>query len=102
MKETIRSRRKETFEERNARWEAKWSARDKAQAEAKARQAELERRAGCFDDLVAALETILDSLGALCNPSELSGWMSQAESDQVFSALRKAQGVTPKRAAGDL
>lgn len=45
-------------------------------------------------DLLAALEGVLDALGALCNPSELSGYgFDDDEIFAVFDAINRAKGV---------
>lgn len=41
-------------------------------------------------ELLEALKSVLDSLGALSNPSGLSGWMSKDDADKIFAALAKA------------
>lgn len=45
-------------EARNAQWEEEWAAKRKNQAEAKAKQAEIQRRAECYPALLAALKKI--------------------------------------------
>lgn len=43
-------------------------------------------------DLLEALESVLDSIGALTKRHELYGHMSEKEADQVFAAIAKARG----------
>lgn len=45
-----------------------------------------------FPDVAEALETVLNGLGALSNRNELLGWLSEEDTDRVFTALAKAQG----------
>ncbi len=45
-------------------------------------------------DLYEALDIVLDALGALSNPSELHGWMSEESQIKVFAARKKARGQT--------
>jgi hypothetical protein len=42
--------------------------------------------------LYEALDIVLDALGALSNPSELHGWVSEEQQEFVFAARRKARG----------
>ncbi len=42
------------------KYKDRWAAQDKAISEAKEKQAELERRAGCYDELLAALEDCVE------------------------------------------
>ncbi len=66
-------------EERDRKWQEKWDRQDKERAEAKAADAEVQRRADCYDDLLAALERIL-------GPSR--------EALEVIKALDRGEGVT--------
>jgi hypothetical protein len=43
-------------------------------------------------DLLWALETVLDSLGALCNPNELYGRGIDEDVDEIYAAMNKARG----------
>lgn len=43
-------------------------------------------------ELLEALESVLDSLGALTKRHELLDWMSEEEADSVFAAIAKARG----------
>ena len=45
-------------------------------------------------DLLAALQAVLDSLGALTKRHELLNYMSEQEADSVFAAIAKALGET--------
>lgn len=50
----------------------------------------LRKRAALADELAAALESVLDGLGALCNHSELDGLgLTQDDQAQVWAALAK-------------
>lgn len=45
-------------------------------------------------ELLEALKTVLDGLGALSNPTDLENRIGKAESDRVFAAISKAEGRT--------
>lgn len=42
--------------------------------------------------MYAALESLLDALSALSNPSELIDLVGKEEADKIFAALRAARG----------
>lgn len=72
-------------EKRNAEWRAKFDAEQAARAAKELAQKEMERKADCFDDLLAALQFIERGL-SLAHPEGC------AELNKARAAIAKAGG----------
>lgn len=81
-KQHVPSLAKARTAERDRKWQEKWDRQDKERAEAKAAQAEVQRRADCYPDLLAALKAVVECDGTKLRPSVLS---------KVYAAIKKAE-----------
>lgn len=53
------------------------------------------RAVNCHEELLWALKTVLDSMGALSNPTELGGWaISERDQSKIMAAIARAEGRT--------
>ena len=67
-------------------WKTAYDAKCKATAEDGAARAEIERRAACYDDLLAALKDCINGVG--CQP----GYIRTQSISRAHAAVEKAEG----------
>jgi hypothetical protein len=83
---------------KEAEWKAEWAAKDAARDAAKAKQAELERCADCYTDLLDALKDVCQAYSWLTF-GEVRGWSEskpltmQEALDKAKAVIKKAEGV---------
>lgn len=75
-------------EQKSAEWKEQAATKDAARAKADADSAERDRRAGCFDDLLAALDEIVDYTGGAEN-ALADGYVME----RAYAAIAKAKGL---------
>lgn len=74
---------KQKREARDLEWREKYAAERSEEQEKRNAKAEIERRAGCFDDLLSALQEAVDGMGG-----SYYTW-----SDKARAAIKKATGA---------
>jgi hypothetical protein len=79
-------KRKEKQDKRDAEMRAEWAAKDAARDAAKAKQAELERRAGCYDELLEALKNLANIMIAFEDDGSKHAFQAAKQ------AIAKAEG----------
>lgn len=76
-------------DKRNAEWKERWDAEAAARAQAEAARAERDRRAACFDDLLAALVSMVGLVRLKYGNLDADIWGEVVKAEE---AIAKAKG----------